>query len=65
MKDQNGNTLDLPLDPLMYLGRVHRGEDGRVKTLEVFYDTDTIHIEDNDEFVTFTTRILLEEDTGA
>jgi hypothetical protein len=62
MKDQNGNTLDLPLDPLMYLGRVHRGEDGRVKTLEVFYDTDTIHIEDNDEFVTFTTRILLEED---
>jgi hypothetical protein len=49
------------LDPLMYIGRVARGEDGRVKTIEVIYDTDTVDVEDGDEFVTFTTQILLEE----
>ncbi len=62
MKDQHGNTVDFVLDPLTYIGRVHRGEDGRVKTMEVFYDTDSIHLEDGDEFVTFTTVVLLEDD---
>lgn len=55
------NAKDFILDPLTYIGRVQRGEDGRVKTMEVFYDTDVIHLEDGDEFVTFTTRVLLEE----
>ena len=50
-----------PMDPLQYVGRVTRGEDGRVATIEVFYDTDTIHIADGDEFVTFKTEVLLEE----
>jgi len=49
------------MDPLQYVGRVTRGEDGRVATIEVFYDTDTIHIADGDEFVTFKTEVLLEE----
>ena len=49
------------LDPLTYIGRVHRGEDGRVDTMEVFYDDSLIHLEDGDEFVTFTTIVLLEE----
>ncbi len=61
MKDQNGNDVGVIFDPLMYIGRVHRGEDDRVKTMEVFYDTDTIHLEDGDEFVTFHTQVLLEE----
>lgn len=49
------------LDPLQYIGKVTRGEDGRVRTLEVLYDTDMIQLEDGDEFVTFTTTVLLEE----
>lgn len=49
------------LDPLTYIGRVHRGENGRVDTIEVFYDDSVIHVEDGDEFVTFTTQILLED----
>lgn len=49
-----------PLDPLVYLGRVHRDEGGKVVSLEVCYDNDTVHIEDGDEFVTFTTVVLLE-----
>jgi hypothetical protein len=62
VKDQHGNSIgNMPLDPLTYIGRVTRGEDGRTKTIEVFYDTDTITLEDGDEFVTFTTRVLLEE----
>ncbi len=60
MKNQDGEEIGIILDPLRYIGRVHRGEDGRVKTMEVFYDTDTIHLEDGDEFVTFTTTVLLE-----
>lgn len=60
MKDQNGNEFGIIFDPLMYIGRVHRGEDGRVKTMEVFYDTDTLEVEDGDEFVTFNTQVLLE-----
>lgn len=63
MRDQNGNSIDLPMpmDPLLYIGRVHRGEDGRVATIEVFYDDSVIHLEDGDEFVTFRTEILLEQ----
>jgi len=61
MKDQNGNEYGFILDPLVYIARVHRGEDGRVKTMEVFYETDIIHLDDGDEFVTIKTQVLLEE----
>lgn len=62
MKNQHGDELGVePLDPLTYIGRVTRGGDGRVKTLEVFYQEDVIHLEDEDEFITFTTVVLLEE----
>ena len=55
------NGQDIVLDPMTYLGRVTRGDDGRVETLEVIYDDQTVHIEDGDEFVTFTTVVLLED----
>lgn len=44
-----------PLDPFIHLARVTRGEDGRVRSMEVIYDTESVTIEDGDEFVTFTT----------
>jgi hypothetical protein len=50
----------IPLDPMVYVARVHRGEDGKTKTLEIFYESDMIHLEQGDEFVTITTRVLLE-----
>lgn len=54
--------LPMPLDPLQYVGRVHRDENGVVRTMEVFRDQDEIHIKDGDEFVTFTTVVLLEDE---
>lgn len=49
-------------DPFTYIGRVHRNVDtGYVETLEVFRDTDSIHVEEGDEFITFQTVITLEE----
>lgn len=54
-------VLSFVLDPMHYIGRVTRGDDGKVRNIEVFYDEDTVTIEQGDEFVTFVTRILLEE----
>jgi hypothetical protein len=58
---QLSNGQGFPLDPMTYIGRVKRGDDGRVRSMEVFYDDDMIHLEDGDEFVSFTTVVLLEE----
>ena len=58
--DGVGGPIEVPLDPLTYIGRVKRDPDtGRVVSMEVFYDDAVIHLEDGDEFVTFTTVVLL------
>jgi hypothetical protein len=50
------------IDPMTYIGRVTRGDDGRVKTVDVIYDDgDAIELSEGDEFITFTTVIVLEE----
>lgn len=54
------NGQNFPLDPMTYIGRVKRDpETGRVVSMEVFYDDSVIHIENGDEFITFTTVVLL------
>lgn len=54
------NGQNFVLDPMTYLGRVKRNANtGRVESMEVFYDDSTIHIKDGDEFITFTTVVLL------
>jgi hypothetical protein len=54
------NGQNFPLDPMTYIGRVKRNADtGRVESMEVFYDDSLIHIEEGDEFITFTTVVLL------
>jgi ribosomal protein S4E len=65
MPEQNAKQVfPFPLDPLMYIGRVRRDPDsGNVKHIEVFYDTDMIHLEDGDEFITFHTQVMLEGDS--
>ena len=45
----------LPPDPFTYVGRVHRGDNGKVTSMEVFGPADTLTVSDGDEFVTFTT----------
>jgi hypothetical protein len=62
MANVGGNHF--PLDPMTYIGRVTRGEDGRVKNLEVYYDDSIIKLSEDpseNEFITFTTVVLLEE----
>jgi hypothetical protein len=57
------NGQSFALDPLQYIGRVTRGEDGRVTNLEVFYDDSIITLDEDprkNEFVTFRTDVLLE-----
>jgi hypothetical protein len=52
----------IPLDPMTYIARItERGEDGRPRTLELFYEGDEISVTDGDSFVTFTTTHLLED----
>lgn len=57
----NGEApLPMHLDPLQYLGRVKRDPvSGRVTSMEVFYNDDVIKLEDGDEFMTFTTIVLM------
>lgn len=58
------NGQSFPLDPMQYIGRVTRGEDGKVRNLEVIYDDDIVHLSEDptkNEFVTFKTEVLLEE----
>lgn len=58
--DGHSEPLDFPLDPMQYIGRVKRDPDsGRVASMEVFYNDDMIHLEDGDEFITFTTTVLM------
>lgn len=52
---ENTSMPPVALDPFVYLGRVKRDENGVARSLEVFRDSDVIHVEDGDEFVTFTT----------
>lgn len=49
----------MPLDPFQYIGRVSRGEDGKVRQIDVIYPEESVRIEDGTEFVTFTTVIDL------
>lgn len=58
---QFDNGQDFPLDPLEYIGLAKRDENGRIRCLEVFYEGDVIHIEGGEEFITFKTRVLLED----
>lgn len=51
------------LDPMQYIGRVKRDDEGKVRNIEVFYPTENVRLTDGDEFITFTTVILLEEPT--
>lgn len=54
------NGQSFPMDPMTYIGRVKRNaETGRVESMEVFYDDSLIALADGDEFVTFTTVVLL------
>lgn len=47
-------------DPFQYIGRViKRGEDGKVRSMEVIHPEDTVTLEDGDEFITFVTVIDL------
>lgn len=59
------NGQDFILDPLTYLGRVkERDENGRIKLMEVIYDTDVVKLSEKVEennFFTFTTQVLLED----
>lgn len=60
------NGQDFILDPLNYIGRVkERDSKGRPKLLEICYDDEIIHLDENDktknEFFTFTTQVLLED----
>ncbi len=58
--DDKFEPLDIPLDPLQYIGRVTRNpETGRVASMEVFYGDDVIRLESGDEFITFTTVVLM------
>lgn len=50
-----------PLDPLMYIGLVTRRPDGKVDTIKVIYDNESVDVTDGMEFITFKTVILLEE----
>lgn len=60
--DQNGNDLGIILDPMMYIGLATRDESGRVRTLRVIYDDESVEVkEDGMEFFTFHTQVLLEE----
>lgn len=50
-------------DPFQYIGRVTaRHEDGRVKTLDVIYQDDTVTLSDDptkNDFITFVTVVDL------
>ncbi len=44
------------LDPFTHIGRVtSRDDEGKVRTMEIFYPEDVIELTDGDEFITFTT----------
>ena len=58
--DESLEPLNIPLDPLRYIGRVKRhASTGRVESMEVFYNDDVITLADGDELITFTTVVLL------
>lgn len=61
MKNAAGDDMNILLDPMMYIGRVKDRDDaGRVRTMEIIYDDDTVDVTDGDEFFTFRTEVLLE-----
>jgi hypothetical protein len=54
---------NMPNDPFQYIGRLHRDENGRVKSMDVYYPGDEkIELDDDpakNEFVTFVTVVEL------
>lgn len=51
---------DMPKDPMTYIGRVTRDENGKARNVEIFYPEDVIELAQGDEFITFTTVVVLE-----
>jgi hypothetical protein len=58
--DEEGNRLNVPLDPMVYLTKPKYDESGKVVALEVIYDDQVVHLEDGDQFLTIQTQVLLE-----
>ncbi len=48
------------IDPFTYIGRVHRDDNGKITSMEVFSHADVITLADGDEFITFTTVVDLD-----
>lgn len=51
----------MPMDPLTYVGKVKRDNEGKVREIAVIYGQESVKIKDGDEFITFTTVIDIEQ----
>lgn len=53
--------MSAPLDPFQYVALAKRDDTGKIRTLQLIYDAESIEVEEGMEFITFTTVIDLEE----